>query len=246
MKKSLIAGAVVALASSTPMLSHAEDAPAASPVAFNVGVVSDYRYRGISQSRLKPALQGGIDYSGPAGIYLGAWASTIKWIKDAGGDASKELDLYGGWKGDVGAGLTLDVGALRYQYPNNKFVESANTTELYGALSYSIGTVKYSRSVSNLFGVPDSKASGYFEFAATFDAGNGYSVVPHVGQQKVKGTDVATYTDFSLTLGKDFGNGVTVSAAAISTNSKAAFYDSPANGKNLGKAGAVFGVKYTF
>jgi uncharacterized protein (TIGR02001 family) len=247
MKKSLIASAIVALAASAPMLSHAEDAPAASPVAFNVGLVSDYRYRGISQTRTtKPALQGGIDYSGPGGIYLGAWASTIKWIKDAGGDASVEIDLYGGWKGEVASGITLDVGALRYQYPNNKFAVSANTTEIYGALSYSIGTLKYSRAVSNLFGVADSKASGYFEIAATFDAGSGYSVVPHVGQQKVKGTGVATYTDFSLTVAKDFGNGITASIAAISTDADAAFYTSPANGKNLGKAGAVFGVKYTF
>jgi hypothetical protein len=45
-------------------------------------VVTDYRYRGISQTKLKPAVQGGVDYAA-GGFYVGAWASTIKWIKDA-------------------------------------------------------------------------------------------------------------------------------------------------------------------
>ena len=66
----------------------------------NVGLTTDYRYRGISQTRLKPALQGGVDYGLPAGFYVGAWASTIKWIDDIpGGDSSVEIDLYGGREG---------------------------------------------------------------------------------------------------------------------------------------------------
>ena len=71
-------------------------------LSFNVGAVTDYRYRGISQSRLKPALQGGADFAHKSGFYVGTWASTIKWIKDAGGDAPAELDLYGGYKFAVG------------------------------------------------------------------------------------------------------------------------------------------------
>jgi uncharacterized protein (TIGR02001 family) len=259
MKKTLICSAVAALAASAPLLSHADDAPApfASPVAFNVGVVSDYRYRGISQSRVKPALQGGIDYSGPGGIYLGTWASTIKWIKDALGDANIELDLYGGWKGDVGAGLTLDVGALSYVY--HKAVTPAwtatpwanpNTTELYGALSYNIATLKYSHSLTDLFGNVDSKSSGYLELAAAFDAGNGFSVTPHVGHQRVKGpfADAASYTDYALTVGKDFGNGMSGSIAIVSTDADKAWYVSlpTAGSKELGKAGAIVGLKYTF
>jgi uncharacterized protein (TIGR02001 family) len=248
MKKNLIASAIVALSASAPMLSHAEDAPApaASPVAFNVGVVSDYRYRGISQTRVKPALQGGVDYSGPAGIYLGAWASTIKWIKDLGGKSSYELDLYGGWKGDVGAGLTLDVGALRYQYAKNELNPSANTTEIYGALSYNIATLKYSHSLTNLFGAMDSKSSTYLELAATFDVGSGFTVTPHVGLQNVKHSTIADYTDFSLTVGKDLGNGLSVSVAAVSTDADKTFYYSPKTGKELGKSGAIVGLKYTF
>ena len=70
---------------------RAEDsAPAAKPdneTSFNAAVVSDYRYRGISQTRLKPALQSGFDYTNnPTGLYAGTWLSTIKWTRDAGGD----------------------------------------------------------------------------------------------------------------------------------------------------------------
>src|SRR4051812_17806657 len=57
------------------------DEPASS-LSYNIGVVSDYRYRGISQSGRDPALQGGIDYTDKSGFYVGTWASTIKWIKD--------------------------------------------------------------------------------------------------------------------------------------------------------------------
>ena len=98
--------AVAALSAlAAPSISLAAD----SSVAFNAGVVTDYRYRGISQTRLKPALQGGVDYTAGA-FYLGAWGSTIKWIKDNSTTANPvkgpvELDIYGGYKfsaGDVG------------------------------------------------------------------------------------------------------------------------------------------------
>ena len=64
-----------------PSVSFAEDA---SPLSFNLSVTSDYRYRGISQTRPSPPRQGGADYALPGGFYIGAWASTIKWIKGTG------------------------------------------------------------------------------------------------------------------------------------------------------------------
>ena len=218
-------------------------------LSYNVGAVTEYRYRGISQSRLKPALQGGVDYAHKSGFYLGAWASTIKWIKDAGAtDGSVELDLYGGYKGEIAKDVGFDVGYLRYEYVGNKLgnvpgAANANTDELYGAVTYGPVTAKYSHSVSNLFGFVNSKNSGYLDLNATFDLGNGFSVVPHVGHQKVKNTSVASYTDYSVTLNKDFGNGVSASAAIVGTDTKV--YVSP-SGKNLGRDGLVLGVKYSF
>jgi uncharacterized protein (TIGR02001 family) len=92
--KKLILASAIASAFAGQVAYAADAAPAATPehaVAINVGVVSDYRYRGISQSRLKPALQGGVDLAGPNGLYAGAWASTIKWVKDGGGGADEFL-----------------------------------------------------------------------------------------------------------------------------------------------------------
>ena len=87
------------LAAATPLAASTLATPALaadSSVTFNVGAVTDYRYRGISQTRLKPALQGGVDYSAGS-FYVGAWGSTIQWIKDGGGRADVEIDIYGGY-----------------------------------------------------------------------------------------------------------------------------------------------------
>ncbi len=233
---------LIALALSAVALPAFADEPAPDPLSFNVGAVSEYRYRGISQSRLKPALQGGIDYAAPNGFYVGTWASTIKWIKDAGGDGQVEIDLYGGYKTEVAKGLTLDVGVLQYLYPSNKLHPSANTFELYGALSFGPVTAKYSHSATNLFGFADSKNSGYFDVTANFDLGDGMTLSPHVGHQTVKRNSGASYTDYSLTLAKDF-SGLVVSGGVIGTDAKG--YLSP-NGKDLGKTMLVVGLKKTF
>jgi uncharacterized protein (TIGR02001 family) len=232
-KNNLLAGAA-ALACALPAASYAD-------VAFNVGAVTDYRYRGISQSRLQPALQGGLDFTS-GGFYLGAWASTIKWIKDAGGDADVEIDVYGGYKGSISEGLGYDLGVLTYQYPSNGLSPSANTTEVYGALTFGPATLKYSHSVTNLFGFADSKGSGYLDLSATFDVGNGILVTPHIGHQRVRNFGAASYTDYSLTVSKDF-SGLVVSAALVGTDADG--YVAP-NGKDLGRAGVVLGLKVNF
>ncbi len=239
MKKSVLGIMAAVALTSLPVVSYAQ-------VAFNVGAATDYRYRGISQTRVKPALQGGVDYSAGA-FYVGAWASSIKWIKDFGGDANIEIDVYGGYKGDIiKDALTFDVGALTYQYPSNKLAPSANTTELYGALTYGPATVKYSHALSNTFANADSKNSNYLEAAATFDVG-GILLTPHVGYQKIKGpfSGPGSYTDYSFTVAKDF-SGLVVSAALVGTDADKSFYSSPVNGKELGKAGLVLAVKYNF
>ena len=228
-----------ALAAAAPAISHAD-------VALNVGAFSDYRYRGISQTRVKPAIQAGVDFTSGA-FYAGAWASNIKWIEDFGGDASIEIDLYGGYKGAISKELTYDIGVLTYQYPSNKLNPSANTTELYGALTYGPATLKYSHAVTNTFANPDSKNSYYLDLSASFDVGGGLMVTPHLGYQKITGplAGPGSYTDYALTVSKDF-SGFVVSGAIIGTNADKTFYSSPVNGKELGKTSLVVGVKYNF
>jgi uncharacterized protein (TIGR02001 family) len=236
MKKSLIAFAAAAIVlPAVPTVALAAD----TSLAFNAGLVTDYRYRGISQSRLKPALQGGADFTA-GGLYVGLWASTIKWIKDGGGGGSVEVDIYGGYKGEITKGVGYDVGLLTYQYPSNGLNPSANTTEIYGAVTFGPVTAKYSRSTTNLFGFGNSKGSGYLDLSATFDVG-GVAITPHIGRQTVKNTGAATYTDFSIAASKEI-SGITWSATLVDTSTSA--YTGA--GKDLGKSGIVLGAKMAF
>jgi len=213
-------------------------------LSVNVGAVTDYRYRGISQSRNDPAIQGGADFAHKSGFYIGTWASSIKWIKDAGGDANAEVDLYGGYKFSA-VGVGFDVGLLRYLYPGSGMPVNPDTTEVYVAGTWGPATLKYSHAVTNLFGFSDSKNSYYVDLNATFELPwYGLTLTPHLGHQSVNNNSAFSYTDWSLALGKDFGNGFSASLAYVDTNTSA--YRGPAPDlTNLGKATAVLGVKYT-
>src|SRR5436190_22836171 len=91
----------------------------------NVGLFSQYVFRGISQTNEKPAVQGGFDLGHKSGFYAGTWASNISWISDgtsgnppgSTASASLEWDFYGGYKGSLPADFGYDLGALYYYYP---------------------------------------------------------------------------------------------------------------------------------
>ena len=242
MKKLILAAAVAA--AFTGSIAQAEDKKPDHEVSFNASVVSDYRYRGISQTRLKPALQGGADYvNNPSGFYAGTWLSTIKWIKDVpGGDSSIEWDIYGGKRGEIVEGVSYDVGFLRYQYPSNNLNPSANTSEIYGQVGYGPAYIKYSHSLTNLFGFVDSKRSGYLDIGANVELGEGLVLNLHAGHQKVKNNSPFSYTDWKVGVTKDFG--IVIGAlAVIGTNNDN--YVGP-NGKNLGNNRLVATVSKTF
>jgi len=251
--KKIVSPILVALTLSAAAGAMAQTAAPAAPestLAYNIGAVSDYRYRGISQTRKQATLQGGFDYNDKSGFYVGAWASGIKWIQDAGAkDGTVEIDLYGGYKGAAGD-VAYDVGFLRYQYQGNTLAKvsglvDANTNEVYAAATMGLFTAKYSYATSNLFGNPKSTGSYYLDLSAAVDLGEGYSLTPHLGYQNIAKTPDGTYTDYALTLGKDLGNGLSASAAVIGTNAKKSFYYTP-SGKPTGDTGLVVGVKYTF
>jgi uncharacterized protein (TIGR02001 family) len=239
----LAAAITLAFASLGASTARAEDAKPDNEVSFNAAVTTDYRYRGISQSRLKPALQGGADYvNNPSGFYAGTWLSTIHWIKDSGGDGNIEWDIYGGKKGEIAPGISYDVGGLYYFYPSNSLPTSANTFELYGQIGYGPGYIKYSHSTTNLFGFPDSKNSGYLDVGANLEIATGLMLNLHLGHQNVKGNGDFSYTDYKVGVTKDLGF-CSVALAAIYADTKA--YVGPA-GKNLAKTGAVLTVSKTF
>ncbi|OOG48465.1 TorF family putative porin [Polaromonas sp. A23] len=233
----------------------AAPAPApASTLSYNIGATTDYRYRGISQSGKKPAINGGIDYAHSSGFYVGSWASSITWLKDttANPNTTKgpvEIDVYGGYKGSMANGLGYDLGGLYYWYAGNNMKKTAgqvspNTFELYGALTLGVVTVKYSHATTNLFGTANSKNSGYLDLSANFDLGSGWSVVPHVGAQKIKNGN--SYSDYSVAVNKDI-DGLVLSLAAVGTSGLGAPYLLPGSGtRDLAKSGLVFSIKKTF
>src|SRR5215510_13079620 len=118
MRNSVLTAAVAA-ALAVPVLAVAQTpapaAPATPAVTGNIALVSDYRFRGITQTFEEPALQGGFDYAHASGLYLGNWNSNVS--QGAGYPGGNlEMDFYGGWKkafGDFG----LDVGFIYYYYP---------------------------------------------------------------------------------------------------------------------------------
>ena len=225
-------------------LAQAQEAPApAHQVSYNAALTSEYRYRGLSQTRFEPALQGGADYThSPSGFYAGTWLSTIKWIDDAGGDANVEIDLYAGKRGQVTDSISYDVGGLYYVYPSNGLPTNANTFELYGQLGFGPAYVKYSHATSNLFGTADSKGSGYLDIGANVEVADKLMLNLHAGRQRVKHNDAFSYNDYKIGLTYDFGV-ATASLAWIKANTDA--YLSP-RGKNLGKSAAVLSVSKTF
>ena len=229
------------------MAQEAAAAPAAAEavpdnvVAYNVALTTDYRFRGVSQSRLKPAISGGADYTNnPTGLYVGTWLSSIKWIKDGGGDTSLEWDVYAGKRGTITGDFTYDVGGLYYFYPSNGLSTNANTFELYGQVGYGPVYLKYSQSTTNLFGVADSKNSGYLDVGANVEVHDGYMLNLHVGRQKVEHNNSLSYNDYKIGVTKDFGV-ATVALAAIKANIESF----APNGKNLAKTGVVLSVSKT-
>jgi uncharacterized protein (TIGR02001 family) len=142
MKKTLIA---TSIASATSLSALILPSVAAAEVSANVGVVSNYFFRGVTQTDDSAAVQGGLDYSHESGVYVGTWASTVDFgssLEDTDGDGqfdtftddgtSYEVDLYLGYAGSVGD-LGFDVGYIYYAYPDG---EDLDFGEIYGSLTY--------------------------------------------------------------------------------------------------------------
>ena len=237
LNKTAISAAAVALLSGLACTSAfaeaAAEAPEASPITANVTVVNDYRYRGISQSNFKPAIQGGFDYAHESGLYVGNWNSSISWISDFYnqyanmGANSKvvssqiEMDFYAGIKKElIGEGFASDLGVLQYYYPTNGLPNSGgtlanpNTTEIYAAQNYTFGPltgfVKVSYAVSTLFGNINSTGSYYPDLTMNYDTGIwGLALNGHVGYQYVAGNQP------NATIGSAFTGGANVSNNTI-------------------------------
>lgn len=131
----LLAGTAL---SAAPAFAQDAEAPKEITVTGSAAVTSDYRFRGVSQSGGDIAIQGGITVSHASGFYVGTWGSSI----DLGSlYGSTELDIFGGWTGEVSSGVTTDIGLLYYAYPNGTGGDS-EFFEPYASISAMAGPAK--------------------------------------------------------------------------------------------------------
>ena len=278
MRKSLITTAVLGALAAPAFVFAADAAPAPDlTVAYNVGLYSQYIFRGMTQTNRNPALQGGVDLTHSSGFYLGAWGSNISWLTDdwnnsgtkyytSGG--SLEVDLYGGYRHTfegIGSGLGIDIGALQYWYPGKLATSGfadANTTEVYGALSYGWVQAKYSQVVSDdawgwgKIDAATNKADGtyYAELNATIPVGDlvggdvlkGVTVLAHYARQDFDGksNEAASYNDWKLGLQKSFDSGVNIGAYYTDTNAARSSWTYA--GKNIGDSTGTAYIQKTF
>ena len=246
-KSVLTLGAAAALTASA-LASAQTPAPAPSPLTGNMAIVSDYRFRGISQTFELPAIQGGIDYMHESGLYVGNWNSSVSGLSYTD-TAGIEMDFYGGWKksfGDIG----VDVGLLQYYYPGAKTLagEKYDTLEGYVAASWKWLTLKYSHTFSDYFGLDNSDGSGYLDLSFAMEVAPKLNLVAHFGMQTIKNYEPLEYNDWKLGVTYDL-NGWVLGAAYIDTDADSALYtltNGQGKTKEIGKGTVVLSVMKTF
>ena len=276
MKIQIIAAAV-SLGLASPLFAQTAPAPAApaDPPALtgNATLISDYRFRGISQTFKLPAFQGGFDYAHASGFYLGNWNSNVSGISFPNG-AGLEMDFYGGYKKSIGD-FGFDVGLLQYYYPGARVVISGggdrklDNTEFYVGGSWKFITAKINYSLSDYFGLDSALAQNFYTNKSTsvalparggskgtiyYDIAANYEIMPkltlgaHIGRLDVKNYGELNYTDYKLGLTYDL-NGWLLGAAAIGTNANKDWYyatDGGSKSKKTGELGLVVSIGKTF
>ena len=226
----------------------------------NVGVVSNYVFRGITQTKDSPALQGGADYAHASGFYAGIWGSNVSWIIGSGatGNAGLEIDTYAGFKNSFAEDFSYDVGFVRYNYPGSytppATYAKADTDEIYGALGYKWLSAKYSYALGQFLTVPGASGTSYLEVNASYPVGDsGVTLGAHFGRQNYRGTfadslaaagNTASYSDYKLGVTKDI-SGFALGLAYSNTNARKGGYYTY-NAKDWGRSAVVLSLTRAF
>jgi len=245
---------VLAGCAGLPFLSiaaRAADEPPVHSFTGKVALYSEYEYRGIGQTAEKPALQLNLDYAHRSGFYIGTFLTNIKWLEDTAEvngfdtNARIEWDIYGGYKFEVAKDTVVDVGYLRYEYPSSsEFNPKPNTDEIYAGVTYGPATLKYSYSINDTFGVPNSKGSDYIELAVNYPLMDKVTLNAILGHQNFKNNSALSYTVYKLGATYDFGNGFNVGAYYKGTDAEDIYYTY--KGRDWSKNRLVGFVAWTF
>lgn len=190
---------------------------ASAQLSSNISLTSNYKFRGQDQDLgstkdFKPAFQGGFDYAFSNGFYVGNWNSSVNWLTGN----SLEVDVYGGYKGELSPGLSYDVGVLAYMYPGNSL---GKTTEVYLGMGYGPFSAKYSQAVSKDYFYYGSKAS-YFNVAYATEVTKGLTFKTSVGMTNFKDSSKVDFSDYSVGLSYDMGEGFSLGGAFVGATKK--------------------------
>lgn len=256
-----IAAAALALAAGPARADETVAGP--HVLSANIGIVSQYVFRGLTQTNGRPALQGGVDYFSASGAYAGAWLSNVNWVADVipEASASLEMDFYAGFRKTwESAGIAGDFGYVHYRYPGAYPALPAGTVkphsnEAYAAIGWRWASLKYSRSLGNLFGVEDSTGSGYLDLTVAMPLSAALSLVVHAGRQTYDGASETAalagadndalfgYEDYRATLSYAFDKGWTAAVTFTATTAGNAGYR--VRGRNLGDDQVVIALLKT-
>jgi uncharacterized protein (TIGR02001 family) len=230
--KTYLTLSAIALAAAATLSSGsvAAQAPAPAPdftVTGNIGITSDYRFRGLSQNNQDPSVQGGFDLAHSSGLYIGTWGSNVSaWAASPTG--SLELDIYGGYKTAIGA-VGLDIGAIAYKYPGSTQNYRSNTEEVYIGLSYGPAVFKTSYVTSkNYFASSgiDNSGTMYYDLTLSQEIAPKLVASIHAGMTDYKedaayASGKVTYADYSVGLAYELGSGLTLGAKYFWNDAKA-------------------------
>lgn len=221
----------------------------------NAGLFTDYRFRGISQTNRKPALQGGVDLAHKSGFYVGNWNSNVDAAMYTG--ANLEMDFYGGFKGAFDA-FTYDIGVLYYYYPGSGAggTTKIDNTEIYVAGGWGPFSLKYSYAVSDFFSATDSKGAYYIDGTVTYPLTKEIALIGHVGYQgglkngarltEIDGSGPHTsITDWKLGATYDL-SGWILGAAYIGTDKKLTAGVASLEGRNISGDTLLLSVTKSF
>jgi uncharacterized protein (TIGR02001 family) len=228
---------------------------AQAQVTGNLGLTSDYRFRGVSQTQNAPAVQGGIDYAHKSGFYVGNWNSSVSSEVYTSG-AGLESDLYAGYKKEIFKGITVDIGTYNYFYPrattSAKTGSNFDTYEGFVGLGYKdIISAKYSQTLGNgYFGTANARGTNYTQVDAKLPVPiiKNLSAVAHYGRTNVANSSNLDYNDvnagFVYSLPKDYD--VSVKYFTNTGTSTAFETANTVSGQKLYKNAVVVGLTKTF
>lgn len=224
----------------------------------NMLLTTDYRFRGLSQSFKRPAIQGGLDWSAPGGLYVGNWNSSISGNQYPGG-AGIETDFYGGYKFEIAKDLTLDVGGLYYYYPGAFYSGFAPARPKFDNFEAYVGAVsgpfsaKVFVALTDFFGLDTTTGNAGSSGSYYVDLNYGIEIMPkttlglHAGYQKVRNHDALDYADYKVGLTYDWGGWLL--GAAVGTDADRNVYvasDAGGRTRKVGEPTLVLSVGRTF